>query len=205
MVSLLGNASQGSYCAANIFLNLLADYRHKMGLSATAIQYGPISESGYLARNTRVLELWEEKWFSPQTPREAHDALGRVLIIRPTQIDVYMYKDTWTSGSTSEIKTMPWWLKVGQSRYKLEHDPNGNVDRFLRRTDIWDGYLQGTSSGCTAGETNPYDRGETGCLVSTAKFLTCRLGSGLSWCHWYEPAGEWALWGEHGACASSQR
>ena len=113
MISFIGNAGQTSYCAANTFLNALADHRHQMGLSATAVQFGPISESGYLARNSRVLQLWLDKGYRPLKPSDALDAMGRALMIKPTQVAILAQLNK--QKFFAEVRP---WLKVSLSRYK---------------------------------------------------------------------------------------
>ena len=51
-----GNPGLGNYVAANVYLESLARFRRSQGLPATAVSWGPISDSGYLARNDAALE-----------------------------------------------------------------------------------------------------------------------------------------------------
>jgi surfactin synthase thioesterase subunit/malonyl CoA-acyl carrier protein transacylase len=113
MVSFIGNAGQSSYCAANTFLNALADYRHQTGLSATAVQFGPISDAGYLSQNSRVMELWVDKGFTPMKPRDALDAMGRALTISPSQVAIQAQLNK--RKFFAEVRP---WLKINLSRYK---------------------------------------------------------------------------------------
>jgi phthiocerol/phenolphthiocerol synthesis type-I polyketide synthase C len=53
----LGNPGQGNYVAANAAIEALAERRHAEGLPALAVQWGPIGDAGYLARETQVSEL----------------------------------------------------------------------------------------------------------------------------------------------------
>jgi phthiocerol/phenolphthiocerol synthesis type-I polyketide synthase C len=54
VTTFLGNPGQGNYVAANTALENLAALRRSAGLPATCIAWGPISDSGYLARNTEI-------------------------------------------------------------------------------------------------------------------------------------------------------
>ena len=54
--TLFGNPGQGAYVAANMALEALAAERHALGLPATCVGFGPISDVGYLARNDKVRE-----------------------------------------------------------------------------------------------------------------------------------------------------
>ena len=52
--TLFGNPGQAAYVAANMALEALAAERRAVGLPATCISWGPIGDSGYLARNEKV-------------------------------------------------------------------------------------------------------------------------------------------------------
>jgi phthiocerol/phenolphthiocerol synthesis type-I polyketide synthase C len=52
--NLFGNPGQAAYVAANMALEALAEERRQLGLPATCVGWGPIGDSGYLARNERV-------------------------------------------------------------------------------------------------------------------------------------------------------
>ncbi len=54
IASLLGNAGQASYSAANAFLDHFAAYRHALGLPASAINWGPLAEVGVVANNAAI-------------------------------------------------------------------------------------------------------------------------------------------------------
>jgi NADPH:quinone reductase-like Zn-dependent oxidoreductase/acyl carrier protein len=53
--TLFGNPGQAAYVAANLGLEALADERRALGLPATCVGWGPIGDTGYLARNERVM------------------------------------------------------------------------------------------------------------------------------------------------------
>jgi NADPH:quinone reductase-like Zn-dependent oxidoreductase/acyl carrier protein/NADP-dependent 3-hydroxy acid dehydrogenase YdfG len=53
----LGNPGQGNYVAANAAIEAVAERRHAEGLPALAVQWGPIGDAGYLARETQVSEM----------------------------------------------------------------------------------------------------------------------------------------------------
>ena len=52
--TLFGNPGQAAYVAANMALEALAEERRAAGLPATCIGWGPIGDSGYLARNEKI-------------------------------------------------------------------------------------------------------------------------------------------------------
>ena len=50
----IGQAAQANYCAANYALDMFARHRRSMGLPATAVGFGMISEVGYLHENPDI-------------------------------------------------------------------------------------------------------------------------------------------------------
>ncbi|KAI2468602.1 polyketide synthase [Annulohypoxylon bovei var. microspora] len=53
----VGTATESNYCAGNCFLDLFARYRQSLGLPATSIGFGMISEVGYLHENPDIEHL----------------------------------------------------------------------------------------------------------------------------------------------------
>ncbi|MFY2564261.1 SDR family NAD(P)-dependent oxidoreductase [Corallococcus terminator] len=86
--SLIGNAGQGSYVAANAFLDQLAVYRRQQGLAATALQWGALGEAGLVARNANVAQHLEHLGLRGLSTRAALQAMGRILDAPPVQLAI---------------------------------------------------------------------------------------------------------------------
>ncbi len=86
--SLIGNAGQGNYVAANAFLDQLALHRRRRGLAATALHWGVLGETGLVARNAHVARHLELLGLRGLSTRDALVALGRVLDGAPEEIAV---------------------------------------------------------------------------------------------------------------------
>ena len=81
ITGVLGNVGQVSYTAANTFLDNLCEYRrHKLGLPALSVNWGAISGTGILARNTDVSDLLEKMGFY-----SLHYTTGRPKIHAPSR------------------------------------------------------------------------------------------------------------------------
>jgi acyl transferase domain-containing protein/NADPH:quinone reductase-like Zn-dependent oxidoreductase/NAD(P)-dependent dehydrogenase (short-subunit alcohol dehydrogenase family)/aryl carrier-like protein len=52
--SMIGNRGQGNYAVANTFLDHLAQARRAQGLKALAVNWGAVSDAGYVARHEKV-------------------------------------------------------------------------------------------------------------------------------------------------------
>ncbi|WP_174274978.1 type I polyketide synthase [Sphingomonas bacterium] len=76
----MGNPGQGNYVAANAAIEAVAERRYAEGLHALAVQWGPIGNAGYLARETGVSDLLSRQLGSAHlTASQALDALPALL------------------------------------------------------------------------------------------------------------------------------
>jgi 1-acyl-sn-glycerol-3-phosphate acyltransferase len=77
--SLLGAKGQGSYAAANHFLDALAPYRRSLGLPALAIDWGALGEVGYLSRHPVIMRHLIGHGIQDLTTTEATEGLEQAL------------------------------------------------------------------------------------------------------------------------------
>jgi acyl transferase domain-containing protein/NADPH:quinone reductase-like Zn-dependent oxidoreductase len=76
----IGNPGQANYVVANAAMEAIARARAAAGLPALAVQWGPICDTGVLARDARVRDLLERVMAGGElTAREALDALPVML------------------------------------------------------------------------------------------------------------------------------
>ncbi len=83
-----GAAGQGNYAASNTFLDSMAHYRQRLGLPALTVNWGPIGDVGYLARNPAVAAWLESGGSKLITSAQAMQAMEKALEINPTQVGV---------------------------------------------------------------------------------------------------------------------
>lgn len=94
----VGTATESNYCAANYFLDIFARHRRSLGLPATSIGLGMISEVGYLHENPEIealllrkgiqainedefLQIVDIALFSTSTIPHAYDALAHAHVL----------------------------------------------------------------------------------------------------------------------------
>lgn len=86
--SLIGNAGQANYVAANAFLDGLAHARRAMGLPGTSINWGALGEVGMAARDKEVEQRLRRGGIHPIAMAQALNAFARVLRWNPAQLGV---------------------------------------------------------------------------------------------------------------------
>lgn len=84
IAALLPSAGQASYAAANAFLDALAHARHRSGLPALSINWGPWAEVGMAVAIDEGSRL-TASGIKPLRPRDALAALGRAFSIADPQ------------------------------------------------------------------------------------------------------------------------
>lgn len=76
----MGNPGQGNYVAANAAIEAIAERRHAEGLPGLAIQWGPIGDAGYLARENGVSDMLSRQIGSAHlTAAQALDRIPMLL------------------------------------------------------------------------------------------------------------------------------
>jgi aryl carrier-like protein len=88
VVSVFGNAGQAAYASANAMLDALAYHRRALGLPATSINWGAVSDVGWLARHGDVAQRLRRQGIQGITSRQAMTHLGRFLDDGPIQVGV---------------------------------------------------------------------------------------------------------------------
>ena len=88
MAALVGSPGQANYVAANAALDTFAHYRRARGLPATTIDWGRLGQVGYVARHAAVGERLDGLGIKGMPPRQALDALERVILENPAQVAV---------------------------------------------------------------------------------------------------------------------
>jgi len=81
-VGIIGNPGQSNYAAAGTFQDAFVRYRHKLGLPATAVDLGMVTEVGYVARNQETEKRLRGLGFTPCEEWHLHQ-LVRMAIDNP--------------------------------------------------------------------------------------------------------------------------
>jgi acyl transferase domain-containing protein/acyl carrier protein len=86
--SLIGSPGQGNYVAGNAFLEGLAHYRRARSQPAMTIQWGRLTEVGYVARHEDVSERLERVGLKGFSPEQAVTMLGQLIQLNPIEMGV---------------------------------------------------------------------------------------------------------------------
>lgn len=85
----VGTATESNYCAANYFLDMFARYRKSLGLPATSIGLGMISEVGYLHENPEIEAMLLRKGIQAINEDELLQIIDISLSTALSDIDSY--------------------------------------------------------------------------------------------------------------------
>jgi len=86
--SLVGNAGQSNYVAANNFLDQLAHYRQSKGLAGLSINWGVFEETGVVSRNANLAKHLNHIGITPFSSEQATSALGVAITHNQAQIGI---------------------------------------------------------------------------------------------------------------------
>ena len=84
--SLIGNPGQANYVAANCFLDIFSHYRQGLGLPATTINLGVVSDSGIVSEHKEVEDFFANAGFSGIKPVQVGEFLQFAYQTSPAQI-----------------------------------------------------------------------------------------------------------------------
>ncbi|CAB4020054.1 Phthiocerol synthesis polyketide synthase type I, partial [Paramuricea clavata] len=92
----LGNVGQVAYAAANSFMDQLCEYRrHKLGLPALSVNWGPISGTGVLERNTDITSILETNGLYALHYTTAIEFLKRILLENTNEAQICISAMNW--------------------------------------------------------------------------------------------------------------
>lgn len=77
--SIVGNPGQGNYVAANAFLDTLAHHRRSQGLPALTVNWGAVTDVGYVAQNAEIAEHLKRIGIKSLPSQQAMKMLGILL------------------------------------------------------------------------------------------------------------------------------
>ena len=130
--ALVGNVGQASYVIANSYLDALCQYRRSLGLAATSVNWGAISDVGILSRKTDVAELFKRLGLAFLSPDEAKEILDRVLFSGVTQIGAFRVDwPKWSENNSEMATSLSRFSRLGELR--LEREGNNELAAIQKR------------------------------------------------------------------------
>ncbi len=81
VASVMGSPGQSNYASANAFMDGLANHRKRLGLAATAINWGPWADVGMAASDVVLQRLMKDGW-QPMTASQGCEFIAHLLTAR---------------------------------------------------------------------------------------------------------------------------
>jgi NADPH:quinone reductase-like Zn-dependent oxidoreductase/lauroyl/myristoyl acyltransferase/NADP-dependent 3-hydroxy acid dehydrogenase YdfG len=130
--AVIGNAGQSSYAAANCFLDALAHHRRAQGLPALVVDWGMLSDVGYVSRTDGLAAALHHHGLSGFSAAEATTILGRLLQTCAVQVGAFRFR--WQKGaeSLSGLATSPRFAELFSSSSSTgTGDTPGTIEAIL--------------------------------------------------------------------------
>lgn len=121
--TLIGLSGQGSYVAANAFLDTLAQSRKSMGLPGMSINWGVIKDVGMVSNEADLEKYARAEGFEPVTMRDALEVFNTIYDSEHTQIGIVkLHAESMATYYSSLAKTQYFkgLLKQGDTSQMLE-------------------------------------------------------------------------------------
>lgn len=104
--TLIGLSGQGSYVAANAFLDTLAQSRKRMGLAGMSINWGVIKDVGMVANEADLEKYARAEGFEPVSMKDALEVFNTIYDSEHTQIGIVkLHADSMGNYYSSLAKT----------------------------------------------------------------------------------------------------
>ncbi len=116
--SLMGSMGQGSYAAANAFLDGLAHHLQQAGQPALSLNWGAIGEVGFGGTTTgrQVHETWETLGIGRISPSQVLTSIAQLAGSHVAQMGIMAIDWTRLGQVYPTIRDMPWLTKVFDTR-----------------------------------------------------------------------------------------
>ena len=126
LASVIGNAGQSNYHAANLFMASLAAQRRNKSLAASIINIGMVVDVGYVARTGRSIEDHLRKLFyMPLSESDIHHLFAEAVLASPADsnrnFDIIMGIEPFINSADVKIRP-PWFLNPRFSHFVREDD-----------------------------------------------------------------------------------
>jgi hypothetical protein len=135
MIGIFGNSSQANYAAGNTYQDCLARYRQSLGLKATALDLGAVSEIGQLATEDEMRRRVEDSGFFTMLNEDDIYAMLAISVkeSRSAQLVTGVKLPSQIQGNGKEL---PYWIQRPLFSHLHQITSHSSVPAILAPTGI---------------------------------------------------------------------
>jgi acyl transferase domain-containing protein/surfactin synthase thioesterase subunit/acyl carrier protein len=129
--TLIGLSGQGSYVAANAFLDTLAHSRRRMGLPGMSINWGVMNDVGMVANKAELERYARAEGFEPVNMKDAVEVFHAIYEYEHTQIGIVKIHAETMAGYYSMLSQTPYFNGLLLKESKAHVKENSVLDNLL--------------------------------------------------------------------------
>lgn len=118
--TLIGLSGQGSYVAANAFLDTLAHSRRRMGLPGMSVNWGVMKDVGMVANKSELQKYAKAEGFEPVSMNEAMEVFHAIYNSEHTQIGILKMHAETMANYYSTLSSTPYFKGLLHKESKSE-------------------------------------------------------------------------------------
>ncbi|GHN02507.1 polyketide synthase [Cytophagales bacterium WSM2-2] len=134
--TLIGLSGQGSYVAANAFLDTLAHSRRRMGLPGMSVNWGVMKDVGMVANKSELEKYAKAEGFEPVSMKDAMEVFNAIYDSEYTQIGIVKIHAETMASYYSELSRAPYFKGLLVQENKVTQNEASFLDKLAAAESV---------------------------------------------------------------------